>query len=87
MLANFLNICKMKRFVFLLMLAIGFGISAYGQLSVDSAYTTSADDVLITVGSGILGGDSKKVAYEKINAKFDTLSTFYVVDTVVAAID
>jgi len=57
------------------------GLVAYGQISPDSAYTTTADDLLEVVGSGLIGGDSKKDAYLKINAIIDTLHTFFVVDT------
>lgn len=76
----------MKRFI-LALIFVAAGLMAYGQLSVDSAYTTSSDDLLETVGGGIFGGESKASAYLKINAIIDTLHTFYVVDTVAATVD
>ncbi len=78
----------MKKLIFALIFAF-FGFIAYGQISPDSAYTTADDDLLEIVGAGghSLGGDSKKEAYLKINARMDTLSTFFVVDTVTAGLD
>lgn len=73
--------------LFLLFLFVGACVISQAQISPDSSYTGSS--VLVEPASGLnnFGGDSKKVAYEKINNVFDTLHTFFVIDTIVDAPD
>lgn len=76
----------MKKFILLVALVLG-GLTVQAQISPDSSSTGSS--LLNEVGSGVFGGggDSKAAAYTKINNLFDTLHTFFVVDTVTNALD
>jgi hypothetical protein len=76
----------MKKFVIVLLLAFAAMVS-YGQISPDSSYVGSSVLKVIGEDPNNLGGDSRKVAYTKINSLFDTLHTFFVIDTVVNAPD